>query len=214
MSRISYEEFEREEEASRERRERIEKQKMMFYLKSGDTARLRLLTNFTSLTAFYYHYVYAARPEDGVRAVCAAENGKLCVYCQQAKRNRDLVARQYIALPIWVYEIKNPHATEEELEKYDDRAGYRILTTARSSDIMGDLHSYFKAVKSVTGCDWQYSRTGTGKTGTTYKMTALPPTPFELADDISVPDEDEVMRLVTEAFPIKAIATSPVESPF
>jgi hypothetical protein len=150
--------------------------------------------------------------EDSVRAVCAAEFGKPCLYCQQAKRNKELVARQYIALPIWVYSVTNPHATEEELEKYEERTGYRILTTARSSDIMGDLHGYFKAVKNVTTCDWQFSRSGSGKTGTTYKMTALPPTPFDV--DLVVPDEDEIMRLVTDAFPIKAIAASPVESPF
>ncbi len=200
MGTITIDEYNAEQEQRNQRKEEMKRQKVVLSLrKSGDVARLRFLLDLNPMIAVSYHFSFnASNPAESVKAVCAKEFGKPCLYCNQAAKykDRDLRAGEHIALPAWLHSITNKSVDESD---YEDEQGYKILMLKRGADAVGTLLSHYDDAHTILGCDWKYSRTGSGRDGTKYTLISglMQPVDGELPET----SVEDVMRLLVAAYP-------------
>lgn len=183
--------------------EEARKRQMLLTIKDGDVARLRFTRDFANpLYASKHDQFNQTSPQESIRALCAVDFGKVCYWCNIAKRtkNKKLAPTNLVVLPCWLHDVTNPNASEEEQEYYDEMKGFRILLLNRNSDLVGTLLEVFDDQGSIMGCDFRYSRTGSG-IQTRYALTPRAPSPFT-QKSVSLDDED-IMALLAEALPYR-----------
>ena len=204
MGTITIDQYNAEQEQRNLRKEEMNRQKVVLSLrKSGDIARLRFLLDLNPMIAVSYHFAFnAANPSETIKAVCAKEFGKPCFYCNQAakQKNKDLRPGEHIALPAWLHGISNKNVDDSEYQQfYEDEQGYKILMLKRGADAVGTLLSHYDDARTILGCDWKYSRTGSGRDGTKYTLISVPSQPID--EDLPETSADDVMRLLAAAYP-------------
>src|SRR5437764_1426537 len=88
-----------DEEIARANAPRSTGKPIFLYLQSDQKFLIRPLFDLVNAVPLMKHNLWDDDPRKRINAICAKEEGKECLYCEQASENRDLVARLHFYLP-------------------------------------------------------------------------------------------------------------------
>jgi len=188
------------------------KRPVFLFLKEGQKALVRPLYNLDQVIVLQKHNKFAPDAENRVNAVCAAEIGKQCAYCQRAVDDKKLNAHTVFYLPIYVYKVIDTHTgqtmtyktVEDGSEVEKQIAGYRVLeltSFGTAGMILKAFRSYMRdpdSGGSITGCDFTIEQVGSWQSKA---FVVMPKTPTALASQIqaAIPGPDLVRERILEA---------------
>lgn len=142
---------------------------MFLFLRDGDVARVRFMTNGAEIQTQQYHTVPTGRQSKSGKALiedvyCGWEDGQDCRYCgnvsQETQRSRKM------NMFVWVYEVEHADGNVDAIHAPrvwrigGGKAGY----------ITNFLTTYVKKYGSLTDRDYEIRRTGAGMVDTTYNI--------------------------------------------
>jgi hypothetical protein len=190
---------------------------IFLYLQPDQKFLIRPLFDLVDAVPLMKHNLWNDDPKKRINAICAKEEGKECLYCQQASENKELVARLHFYLPIFVYKGVNQKTQEEVTfeETQEDGSkqtkpvkGFRVLELERRGSI-GDVLKWIREFVrdeedncKITECDFSYSQSGVGKKKSLLIQNKSPkPMSRELAEKAKTIDSETVRTRVLEARP-------------
>src|SRR5712672_125248 len=205
---------------------------IFLFLKPDEKFLIRPLFDLSDAVPLMKHNLWNDDPGKRVNAVCASEEGKTCLYCQQASENKKLTAKLHFYLPVFVYKGINQktqkEVTFEETQEDGSKVtkfvkGFRILELAAFGTI-GDILKWLREfVKeddgcALTECDFSLSQSGEG-TSKTFIIRNKAPKPMakELAQKAATVDLAGVKARVLEArapFIVEGSAKAEEPDPF
>ncbi len=198
-------------------------------LKDGERALVRPLYNMDAVIVVPMHDKFkntdialSSRTDASGRAIaapisalCAAEFGKPCAFCVNAKENK-LEARHECFVPVYLYGIKDSSdnaitftTPEGEVKPVK---GFRMLRLKQGSSILAQLMSTFKDAdynRNITSCDFKIERKGM-QLDTTYICSPKPPKPMEVNLKVAIPPITKFHEILSEIYPVKILERAPV----
>lgn len=213
-----------DEEIARASAPRSSGKPIFLFLQSDQKFLIRPLFDLADSVPLMKHNLWNDDPKKRINAICAKEEGKECLYCQQASENKDLVARLHFYLPIYVYKGVNQKTQEEvTFEEYqEDKSkvtkpvkGLRILELEKRGSI-GDVMQWLREFVrdedncKLTECDFSYSQNGGGgkdangkgkKKSLIIQNKAPKPMSEQLAANAKSLTSDRVREMILEARP-------------
>jgi len=161
---------------------------IFLFLKKDEKFLIRPLFDLKDCVVLMKHNLWSEDPNKRVNAICAKEEGKECLYCQQAQDNKKLTPKLHFYLPIFVYRGINQktqaEVTYEETQEDGSKVtklvkGFRLLELAAFGtvgDILKWLREFVKDSDNckITECDFSLSQSGEGTTKTFVLMNKAP----------------------------------------
>lgn len=186
---------------------------LFLFLKPDEKFLIRPLFDLKDSVVLMKHNLWSEDPNKRVNAICAQEEGKACLYCQQAQDNKKLTPKLHFYLPIFVYkginqktqkEITYEEAQEDGSKQTKPIKGFRLLELAAFGtvgDILKWLREFVKEEEcSLTACDFSLSQVGEGTSKSFVLMNKAPkPMAKELAEKAATVTAENVKARVLEA---------------
>lgn len=187
---------------------------LFLFLKPDEKFLIRPLFDLKDCVVLMKHNLWSEDPNKRVNAICAQEEGKACLYCQQAQDNKKLTPKLHFYLPVFVYKGINQKTqkeiTYEETQEDGSKVtkpikGFRLLELAAFGtvgDILKWLREFVKDEDNckITECDFSLSQTGEGTTKTFVLMNKAPkPMAKELVEKVATITAESVKARVLES---------------
>lgn len=145
-----------------------------FYLKDGDKAKIRFLTDFEDAIGIKWHDKY----KDKIDTPCLEYYGKECKFC--AGEVDDVRTRENFIWPIWNY--------EQEIVQF-----FRFA--ANSYTPIPQLMTMYESYGTITNRDFQISRSGTSF-DISYQVVPMDKSEFK--KDVDVPSKKEIFKQIAD----------------
>lgn len=187
---------------------------IFLFLKPDEKFLIRPLFDLKDSVVLMKHNLWSEDPAKRVNAICAQEEGKPCLYCQQASENKKLTPKMHFYLPVFVYQGVNQKTgntisyeeTQEDGSKQTKAIkGVRLLELAAFGTV-GDILKWFREfVKDdenckITECDFSLSQSGEGTTKSFIVQSKNPkPMSEQLAKVAATVNLENVKARVLEA---------------
>jgi len=187
---------------------------IFLFLKPDEKFLIRPLFDLKDSVVLMKHNFWSEDPNKRVNAICAKEEGKSCLYCQQAQDNKKLTAQLHFYLPVYVYQGVNQKTQEpvtyEETQEDGSKVkkpvkGIRLLELmafGKAGDVLKWLREFVKDEDNckLTECDFNYSQSGTGQTKSLIMQNKNPkPMSEQLAKVAATVNLENVKSRVLEA---------------
>lgn len=164
---------------------------------------------------------YGSMAAAPISALCAAFDGKPCLFCAQPK-DAKLEARFECFVPVYLFKV------EQLIDKVNDVwevvtytdpehnvkpvKGFRMLRLKQGSSILNVLMATYKKDaynRDITCCDFEIQRKGTGL-DTDYTCTPNPPSAMSANLKTAIPSIAKFQEVLQAIYPIKILEHAPV----
>ena len=189
---------------------------VFLFLKEGHKAVIRPLFDLRSAVVLKKHNKWSDDPTQRVNAICAKEDGKPCVYCQEAENDKKLTAQYCFYLPVHVYGVIDQGTGQKVTFKSKDEngnevdqpvQGFRLIELVAFGTIGKVLKSFREFMKDednckITECDFNLSQVGSGQKKDFVLMPKAPKAlPEQLKAMLATVNSDNIRQRVLEALP-------------
>lgn len=169
---------------------------IFLFFRAGHTALVRPLYGLEQMIVLRKHDKWADDPSGRVSAICAAEEGRACLFCKRAENDKKLLANLNFYLPVYVHRVTDASGAQITYEEKDETGkvvevkpiqGVRLLELTvygKIGHILKTLRDFTKQPSrgALTGRDFTISQTGSG---TDKAFICLPEDPSQMPERIA-----------------------------
>lgn len=193
---------------------RASRKPVFLFFKDGEKALVRPLFNINGpeseqIIPLMKHYKWSDDRAVRIDAICAAEIGKSCKYCEAAVNDRKLTAYRAYYIPVFVFQVvdkkSGARVTYKDAETGEERPvkGFRVLElslSGRVRSILTTLNEFFVEddAHDIRICDFVVAQEGSGTTKD-YSVLPKAPKPLEATILSAMPSRATFRQAILDA---------------